>query len=176
MRRLIGLALLAAPALALQCEPPPPRQVSNVDTNASQAPRAEACRDDVPDCLAACALRETHRMEYVDFYERRCAAAVLGKNPDKVELMPTPYASAQAVSMPTAPTATTTSTEFPPENRAPLSLQPPPTQFDPSTVQRTGGTEPAECKAARMLRAQRRDREADMLGALCAAKGGDAGA
>jgi len=38
-----------------------------------------------------------------------------------------------------------------------------------------GGGEPPECKAARLLRAQRRDREADMMNALCIAKGGDAG-
>jgi hypothetical protein len=162
----------ALPVLALHCEPPPARQVAIVDSTGPASSRSEACRDDIPDCLAACALRETHRMEYVDFYERRCAAVVLGKNPDKVELMPTPYASGGATSA--APTATTS--DFPPENRAPLSLQPPPSQFDPATVPRTGGTEPAECKAARMLRAQKRDREADMLGALCAAKGGDAGA
>jgi hypothetical protein len=166
MRKLLGLALLV-----VQCEPPQQtRQVQVVDPGPATT-RGEACRDDVPDCVAACALRETRRTEFLDFYERRCAAVILGKNPDKVELMPTPYASAG-----TAAPASTGSSEFPPDTRSPMSLQAPPSQFDPSTVARTGSGEPAECKAARMLRAQKRDREADMLGALCVAKGGDAGA
>ncbi|HEY2366245.1 MAG TPA: hypothetical protein VGH87_07670 [Polyangiaceae bacterium] len=154
--------------LAFACEPPAGKPVSIVDTS-GPTPRGEACRDDVPDCIAACALRETRRMEFVDFYERRCAAVVLGKNPDKVELMPTPYVA--ATSDAGAPTQ-----EFPPDSRGSLSLQPTPSTFDPNTMTRTGGTEPAECKAARMLRAQKRDREADMLSALCIAKGGDGGA
>jgi len=49
------------------------------------------------------------------------------------------------------------------------------TAFDPSAVTRTGGSEPPECKAARILRASHREREADMMDALCVAKGGDAG-
>ena len=152
---------------ALACEPPAAKPVAIVDTSGPPA-RGEACRDDVPDCVAACALRETHRTEFVDFYERRCAAVVLGKNPDKVELMPTPYAAVGDAGAATS--------EFPPDTRGSLSLQPPPTSFDPNTMSRTGGSEPAECKAARMLRAQKRDREADMLSALCIAKGGDGGA
>ena len=151
----------------LACEPPAAKPVAIVDTSGPPAP-AEACRDDVPDCVAACALRETRRMEFVDFYERRCAAVVLGKNPDKVELMPTPYAAATAGDAGTA--------EFPPDSRGSLSMQPTPSTFDPNSMSRTGGSEPAECKAARMLRAQKRDREADMLSALCIAKGGDGGA
>jgi len=47
--------------------------------------------------------------------------------------------------------------------------------FDPSTMSRTGGSDPPECKAARILRAQHRERDADMLDALCVAKGGDPG-
>lgn len=168
MKRVIGLVAL----LAFACEPPAAKPVAIVDTSGPPA-RGEACRDDIPDCIAACALRETRRMEYVDFYERRCAAVVLGKNPDKVELMPTPYASASDGGG--APPATT-SESFPPDSRGSLSLQPVPTTFDPNSMSRTGGSEPAECKAARMLRAQKRDREADMLSALCVAKGGDAGA
>jgi hypothetical protein len=164
MRKLIGVvAVIALPAIALRCEPPVARQVV-VDN--PPAPRAEACREDVPDCVAACALRETHRAAYVDFYERRCAAVILGKNPDKVE---TPVAQSTA-----APTATVTA--FPPDTRGSLSHEPTPTSFDPSSMPRTGGAEPAECKAARLLRAQKRDREADMMNALCIAKGGDAGA
>ena len=163
MRTLVFFAVLAC-----ACEPkvqptvvaPPP------DTQA----RADACQDDIPDCAAACALRETHRDEWIDFYNRRCAAVILGRNPDKIEpLQPTPYASV-------APAASSApaSTEFPPTNRGSFSLQPPPA-FDPTAVTRTGGSEPPECKAARMLRAQNRGHEADMLSALCAAKGGDAG-
>ncbi len=166
MRWLLGFAVLVC------CEPPRQSKQVNVEPGPTTATRGEACRDDIPDCLAACALRETHRMEFVDFYERRCAAVIIGKNPDKVDLMPTPYAAA-GTGAATAPTA---ASEFPPDTRSPLSLQPPPSTFDPQTVERTGGSEPPECKAARILRAQKRDREADMLGALCAAKGGDAGA
>lgn len=167
MKWLIGFVAL----VAFACEPPAGKPVAIVDTSGPAA-RGESCRDDVPDCVAACALRETRRMEFVDFYERRCAAVVLGKNPDKVDLMPTPYA---AVSDAGAAPSTTTP-EFPPDNRGSLSLQPTPTTFDPNTMSRTGGSEPPECKAARMLRAQKRDREADMLSALCVAKGGDGGA
>ncbi len=168
MRWLLGFAVFVC------CEPPQQSKQVNVEPTTTTT-RGEACRDDIPDCLAACALRETHRMEFVDFYERRCAAVIIGKNPDKVDLMPTPYASGVG-----APTSTSTSAspsgDFPPDTRSPMSLQPPPSNFDPQTVPRTGGNEPPECKAARMLRAQKRDREADMLGALCVAKGGDAGA
>jgi hypothetical protein len=167
MKWVIGFVALAA----LACEPPAGKPVAIVDTSGPPA-KGETCRDDIPDCVAACSLRETHRMEFVDFYERRCAAVILGKNPDKIDLMPTPYASASDAGG--AP-ATTTS-EFPPDTRGSLSLQPTPNNFDPNTMTRTGGTEPAECKAARMLRAQKRDREADMLMALCVAKGGDGGA
>ncbi len=145
------------------CEPP---QTQSVTAAPETAARGEACRDDIPDCVAVCALRETHRNDFVDFYERRCAAVILGKNPDKVEpLQATPYASANV----------STASEFPPENRGSLSLQPPPAPFDPNAVTRTGASEPPECKASRMLRAQKRDREADMLSAMCIAKGGDAG-
>jgi hypothetical protein len=160
--------------LLLACEPPAGKPVAIVDTSGPPA-RGEACRDDIPDCIAACALRETHRMEFVDFYERRCAAVVLGKNPDKVDLMPTPYVS-DAHASDAGAAATTTPQEFPPDHRGSLSMQPTQSTFDPNTMTRTGGSEPPECKAARMLRAQRRDREADMLSALCVAKGGDGGA
>ncbi len=163
MKWVIGLVAL----LAFACEPPAGKPVAIVDTS-GPPPRGESCRDDVPDCIAACALRETRRMEFVDFYERRCAAVVLGKNPDKVELMPTPYVAVGDAGAP-AP-------EFPPDYRGSISLQPTPSTFDPNTMTRTGGSEPAECKAARILRAQKRDREADMLSALCIAKGGDGGA
>ena len=156
-------------ALAISCEPQPTQPA--VVAPAAPAVASDGCRDDIPDCAAACALRATHHDEFVDFYDRRCAAVILGKNPDKIEpLEPTPYPSA------TAQTAAPASSEFPPGSRGSFSLQPPPAQpFDPSAVTRTGGAEPAECRAARMLRAQHRDHEADMLSALCVAKGGDAG-
>ena len=163
MRRFVAVAILI-----VACEPQQ-TQPAVVAAPTDTQPRADACRDDIPDCAAACALRETHRGDYVDFYERRCAAVILGKNPDKIEpLEPTPYPSA-------TPSATAAATaEFPPQNRASLSLQPPP-PFDPTAVPRTGGTDPPECKAARLLRIQHRDREADMMSALCVAKGGDGG-
>ena len=43
----------------------------------------DACQNDIPDCEAACALREVHRLDHIDWFDRRCAAVVLGKNPDK---------------------------------------------------------------------------------------------
>jgi hypothetical protein len=156
------MTLLSALAL-LACEPPKAPPVENATLSAPSHP--DACRDDIPDCAAACALRETSRRDFIDFYDRRCAAVILGKNPDKVEpLQPTPYAVTSA--------AASGSAAFPPDVRASLMM---PRTFDPASVTRTGGTEPPECKAARILRASRRDREADMMDALCTAKGGDAG-
>ena len=68
-------------AIAVGCQPvagsPPPVQEPITR-------RVDACRDDIADCVAACALRESQRLEYLDYYDRRCAAAVLGKNPDEV--------------------------------------------------------------------------------------------
>jgi hypothetical protein len=57
--------------------PPPPAPSTAVQ-------RLDACRDDIADCVAACALRESQRLEYLDYYDRRCAAAVLGKDPEAV--------------------------------------------------------------------------------------------
>jgi len=168
MRKVVVVALLGWAA----CQPNVQPAVIAAPVDGASA-RADSCRDDIPDCAAACALRETHRTDFIDFYDRRCAAVVLGKNPDKVEMLqPTPYANAA----PAASGSATASSEFPPESRAPLRLQAPPSApFDPTAVSRTGTAEPAECKAARMLRAQNRAREAEMLDALCVAKGGDAG-
>ncbi len=154
---LFALAILA-------CEPPKAPPAENATVSAPSHP--DACRDDIPDCAAACALRETSRHDFIDFYDRRCAAVILGKNPDKVEpLQPTPYAV-------TATSASGSAAAFPPDVRASLMV---PRAFDPAAVTRTGGTEPPECKAARILRVSKRDREADMMDALCIAKGGDAG-
>jgi hypothetical protein len=166
MRSIVAIAL--AFGMLVGCQPKTQPSVVAAPADTHLAAHDDACRDDIPDCAAACALRETHRDDFIDFYERRCAAVILGKNPDKVEMLqPTPYGSA-------APAGSGTASTFPPESRAPLSLQPSPT-FDPATVPRTGGSEPAECRAARILRAQNRPHDADMLAALCAAKGGDAG-
>ncbi|HEY2369533.1 MAG TPA: hypothetical protein VGH87_24210 [Polyangiaceae bacterium] len=60
------------------CQPvaAPPAQVV--------AERVDSCRNDIADCVAACAMRESRRLDFIDYYDRRCAAAVLGKNPDEL--------------------------------------------------------------------------------------------
>jgi hypothetical protein len=70
----------------LGCEPPPsvPAQATAASDSASTNEAEDDCRRDVPDCSAACALRATHHLEFIDWYDRRCAAVILGKNPDKV--------------------------------------------------------------------------------------------
>ena len=153
--------------MALGCVPPPHTE----ESASSVAPvpttqHADACRDDIPDCAAACALRETSRREFIDFYDRRCATVILGKNPDKV---PPPVVATASATTPSA----TPPADFPPDVRASLMVSHPP--FDPTSVTRTGGTDPAECKAARILRAQHREHDADMLDAMCTAKGGEPG-
>ena len=40
---------------------------------AQPAPRGDACQRDIPDCSAACSLRETNHLEFIDWYDRRCA-------------------------------------------------------------------------------------------------------
>ena len=50
----------------------------------ASAPKPSGCREDMADCAAACALRETARAQYVEWFDRRCAAAILGKDPDVV--------------------------------------------------------------------------------------------
>jgi hypothetical protein len=118
----------AAAIVLLRCEPPAVSQRASAPVETVEpVAHGDACANDKPDCVAACALRESHRTEFLDFYDRRCAAVVLGKNPDKV---PQPTAATE---------------------------------------------EPAECKASRTLRAIGREPEADLLTALCAAKGGNAG-
>lgn len=154
------------------CQPaaaPPPG--TSPEAGAS-APRTEACREDIPDCSAICALRETGRTAYLDFFERRCAAVMQGKNPDKIttDLEPTPYFDAGQIEEGLRVEAAATSA---PRSSASLPTTTP--AFDPTSVGRTGTGEPPECKASRLLRAQKRDREADVLAALCLAKGGDAG-
>ncbi len=162
MRAFFAFVVLVAACDLARTDAPPV-----ISTPAPQ--HADSCHDDIPDCAAACSLRETGRREFIDFYERRCAAVILGKNPDRVELLQaTPYASGSS-------STTAGGQEFPPDVRASLMVPQQPSTFDPSAVTRMGGGEPPECKAARLLRAQRREREADMMSALCIAKGGDAG-
>ncbi len=66
-------------ACACAAAPPPPAPA------AREEPRPSGCREDIPDCAAACALRETSRADYLDWFDRRCAAVILGRNPDGVD-------------------------------------------------------------------------------------------
>lgn len=69
----------------LACEPP----AATVKAPAPSAPASvatvhgDACMKDIPDCEAACAMREANRTQHLEWFDRRCAAVVLGKNPDK---------------------------------------------------------------------------------------------
>ncbi len=60
-----------------------PQQASApVQTNAARA-KPSGCREENADCAAACALRETSRSpQFVEWFDQRCAAAILGKNAD----------------------------------------------------------------------------------------------
>ena len=96
------LHLIACAALfAFACEPVAPTQPSPVVSAsvAADPPAADDCRRDIPDCSAACALRATNHLEFIDWYDRRCAAVVLGKNPDKVAGV-APDADASAAASP----------------------------------------------------------------------------
>jgi hypothetical protein len=44
--------------------------------------KPSGCREENADCAAACALRETSRAQFVEWFDQRCAASILGKNPD----------------------------------------------------------------------------------------------
>jgi len=74
--------MLVMACIALRCEPAPTPSLSPPHVP-QPVERADDCRRDIPDCSAACALRETNHLEFVDWYDRRCAAVILGKNPDK---------------------------------------------------------------------------------------------
>lgn len=165
MRSVALVALL----IVASCQPAaaPQAQVSPPDAG-TPAPRSDSCREDIPDCSAICALRETGRTAYLDFFQRRCTAVLQGKNPDKIQtdLEPTPYVDAGLAEVVLDAGASPTHSPSLPTSTPP---------FDPTSVGRTGSGEPPECKASRLLRAQKRDREADVLAALCTAKGGDAG-
>jgi hypothetical protein len=160
------LACALVGGAALSCQPVATPKPTGDPSSTAAPPRSTSCREDIPDCSAICALRETGRTAYLDFFERRCAAVMQGKNPDKVvtDLQPTPYVAtgADGGAVDTAPEPAGTGLTLP------ASVPP----FDPTSVGRTGAGEPPECKASRLLRAQHRDREADVLGALCIAKGG----
>lgn len=87
MRWSVALVVVAA-----ACEPPsapaaaPPAAVGSATSAAADG---DACQSDIPDCEAACAMREAHRTTHIDWFDRRCAAVVLGKNPDKAVEPPT---------------------------------------------------------------------------------------
>jgi hypothetical protein len=69
----------------LACEPQPPVMTpASPQVAVTAEPEEDGCRRDIPDCSAACALRATHHTEFIDWYDRRCAAVILGKNPDRV--------------------------------------------------------------------------------------------
>jgi len=73
--------------LVASCQPPAAAAVTTPEPTAVEAqpaPRGDACQRDIPDCSAACSLRETNHLEFIDWYDRRCAAVILGKNPDKI--------------------------------------------------------------------------------------------
>lgn len=75
-RALLAFFVSCTPAPVVSQAPP---QV----VAAPEPPRADDCHRDIPDCAAACALRETGHPEHLDWFDRRCAAVVLGRNPDK---------------------------------------------------------------------------------------------
>jgi len=85
MGRADSMAWIALVVISQGCEPTPPKATpAEAVVAAETSPvRADDCRRDIPDCSAACALRETNHLEFIDWYDRRCAAVVLGKNPDK---------------------------------------------------------------------------------------------
>jgi len=76
------VALLAC--AGLRCGSAPTARAVPEPVASAEPPveRADGCRRDIPDCSAACALRETKHLEFIDWYDRRCAAVILGKNPD----------------------------------------------------------------------------------------------
>jgi hypothetical protein len=162
MTRSLWLCLLVA------CTPEGSAAPTVMPVTAPSATHAtDACHADIPDCAAACALRETGRSDHLDWFDRRCAAVVLGRNPDKA-VPPVATASttvAVAGTTTPAPSGTGVGTTTPVLDRG----------FDPFTATRGSGSEPTECIAARKLIARGYIREAQALAALCEARGGDAG-
>ncbi len=82
------MSKLALVILMVACQPLPAATVAPATEATSSEGATEAhgdsCQRDIPDCSAACSLRETNHLEFIDWYDRRCAAVILGKNPDKV--------------------------------------------------------------------------------------------
>jgi hypothetical protein len=70
-------------ALACETAHPTVAPPANPAPTGSYILRGDACMSDIPDCEAACAMREAGRTNHVEWFDRRCAAVVLGKNPDK---------------------------------------------------------------------------------------------
>lgn len=162
MRRSLVLCFLVA------CTPEGTAAPTMAPTSAPTVPHAtDGCHADIPDCAAACALRETGRSDHLDWFDRRCAAVVLGKNPDKAVGPPPGLATAAPTAAGTAaaPTGTGVGTTAPVLDRG----------FDPFTAGRASTLDPTECIASRKLVARGYIREAQALAALCEAKGGDAG-
>ena len=77
----LALALILVAACVPQTQTQTPTQTQ---TQTPTQTRPSGCREDMPDCVAACALRETSRPQFVEWFDQRCAAAILGKNPDHV--------------------------------------------------------------------------------------------
>ncbi len=158
------------------CERPAPEAVPPPAPTSSPAATADACRRDIPDCAAACALRETGRLDHIDWFDRRCAAVVLGKNPDKVVGPPDAVVAVAPTGVTTTTAAVATVAPTPSGSTVAVvrpEVKPP---FDPFATQRRDATDPPECVAARRLIARGLARDAQALAALCEAKGGDAGA
>lgn len=93
MKRAFALSLLLG---ACEPRPAPTHAHAPAPSSAPSAPVGDACQVDIPDCEAACAMREAHRTQHLEWFDRRCAAVVLGKNPDKAVPAPAPSASATA--------------------------------------------------------------------------------
>ena len=77
MRRVVAFVLVVA------CDQPPSPVTAPVVSVQPTVERGDSCHHDIPDCEAACALREVRRLEHIEWFDRRCAAVVLGKNPDR---------------------------------------------------------------------------------------------
>jgi len=89
--------------LIVACDAPPAHVAAVPVASAQPQPtsRGDACQHDIPDCEAACALREVGRLDHIDWFDHRCAAVVLGKNPDKaVGYVPPAPADADASAPP----------------------------------------------------------------------------
>jgi hypothetical protein len=81
LNSIASLAIVSGCALG---EPAATPRVADTTVAAPQPRRPSGCREDIPDCVAACAIRETSRTEYLDWFDQRCAAVILGRNPDRV--------------------------------------------------------------------------------------------